>query len=55
VAKSKRKTLPKDFAEQLSSKSIDELKAIFATTKLTAYGTWIKDAPREAGIRDPTG
>ncbi len=34
-----RKTLPKDFAEQLATKSVPELIALFDTMELTAYGT----------------
>ena len=33
----KRKTLPDDFADQLKTKTVDELIAIFDTTELTAY------------------
>lgn len=38
----KRKTLPKDFDEQLSSKPLDELKAIFDKTLLDARGGYGK-------------
>ena len=49
MAKGKRKTLPKDFAEQLSVKSVDELKTLFATTELTAYG----DASKRCALAYP--
>jgi hypothetical protein len=36
--KRKKKTLPKDFAEQLKQRTLDELKAIFEDTELDARG-----------------
>jgi hypothetical protein len=42
MAPRKRKTLPKDFEEQLTSRSVEELKAIFDTTELDAQGGYRK-------------
>ena len=35
----KRKTLPDDFADQLKTKTVDELIAVFDTTELAAYSS----------------